>query len=96
MNNLPTFGNSDPDAPLYGPETLDPHTGLVSQESLNPSNSSDVNSSPFNDILSKAEAQHRSYGSTALYIFVNSSSFKHFFRVFFLYLNPIHVLYSLR
>ena len=76
MNNLPTFGNSDPNAPLYGPETLDSHTGLVSQESSNPSNSTDVNSSPFNDILSKAEEQHRSYGSTALYIFVNTSSFK--------------------
>ena len=72
MTDLPTFGNPDPNAPLYGPETIDPLTGVSST----PSPESKETKSPFNEILDKANEQHRSYGSTALYIFVNSSSFK--------------------
>lgn len=77
MENLPTFGNNNPDY-LTGPATLDSHTGFNSQNSTE--SSSDL--SPINDILSKAEEQHRSYGSTALYIFVNSPSFKQAYESF--------------
>ena len=80
MENLPTFGVG-PDAPLTGPISLNPLTGLPSQNSSVVS-SKDVNTSALDQLISKAEQQHRSYGSTAFYIFVNSPSFQQAYNSF--------------
>lgn len=55
---------------------INPETLLPDGANKMPDNSSTVDSSPYNQLIDKANQQNRNYGRTALFIFVNSSSFQ--------------------
>lgn len=46
------------------------------------SSNSNVDSSPLNQLIEKSNQQHRDYGTTALYLFVNSSTFQQAYQSF--------------
>ena len=71
---FPAGANIDPNDPYVTPPT--PYVDPLSSNAVSAvSSNSNVDSSPYNELIEKANQQHKNYGSTALYIFVNSSSF---------------------
>ena len=72
---IPPFGNNNPNDPsvtLSTLEDINAANGLTSSAS----NDSNVDNTSLQYLLDKANEQHKSYGNTAFYLFVNSSSFQ--------------------
>lgn len=84
---VPPFGNNDPNDPSVTFSSLDDINAangvpLSASNASNDSNTSNADSTSLQYLLDQANQQHKSYGNTAFYLFVNSSSFQSAYKSF--------------